>query len=87
MEKMDNQGKSLAETPQVSQMVKCDVCGGHYNQRYLNSHKRLSHRNKSESISVDETRAVDTILALCKQISAKARRNLLRRLDVASDQT
>jgi len=87
MEKMNNEGKLLAESPQASQMVKCDVCGGRYNQRYLNSHKRLSHRDKSESISADETRTVDTILALCKQLSAKARRNLLRQLGPASDQT
>ena len=86
MEKMNNEGKLLGKTSPVSQMVKCDVCGGHYNQRYVTSHKRLSHRDKSESISVDETRTLDTILALYKQISAKARRELLRRLDPASDQ-
>jgi hypothetical protein len=85
MEKIDGEEKLLAETPQVSQMVKCDVCGRHYNQRYLTSHKRLSHNNKSESNSVDETKAMETILALYKQMSAKARKELLQRLTGAAD--
>lgn len=71
--------------PPVSQMVKCDVCGRYYNQRYLTSHKRLSHKMKSDSVSIDEAKAVETILDLYKRISAEARADLLHRLNAERD--
>jgi len=67
-------------------MVKCDVCGRHYNQRYLTSHKRLSHHAKSDPISFDDSRAVETIVALYKKISASAKAELMRRLSAVPDE-
>lgn len=84
MEKLNSEEKILTEPPKVPQMVKCDVCGRHYSQRYLTSHKRLSH-NKNRSTPMDEAKALETILALYKQISSEAKRELLHRLTVAAE--
>ena len=65
----------------MSQIVKCDVCGRLYNQSYLTSHKRLAHDRKNATpFSIDETKAVDTIIALFRQVSAKTRKDVLDRL-------
>lgn len=82
----DDNRRSLGEEAQMSQMVKCDVCGRSYNQRYLTSHKRLSHKKKSSAAtSVDEAKAVDMILALFMQISAEAKKDVLDRLNGLSE--
>ncbi len=86
MDRTDTEGKLLVDTQQESQMVKCDICGRHYNQRYLTSHKRLSHNMKGDAVLIDEGKAVETILALYKKISAEARTDLLRRLSAAADE-
>jgi len=87
MARTDVDEKPLTEARLASPMVKCDVCGRQYNQRYLTSHKRLSHNAKNDpSISVDDARAVETILALYKKISAKARNDLLNRLSAGEDE-
>ena len=86
MTHVDAGRKLRSETPQGTQMVKCDVCGRHYNQRYLKSHKRLSHDAKGDAASVDESRAVETILSLYKKISIEARTELLRRLRTAPEE-
>ncbi|HXX46184.1 MAG TPA: hypothetical protein VEJ38_15755 [Candidatus Acidoferrales bacterium] len=87
MARTDVDEKPLTEARLASPMVKCDVCGRHYNQRYLTSHKRLSHNAKTDpSVSVDDSRAVEMILALYKKISAKARTDLRHRLSDAEDE-
>lgn len=87
MARTDADENLLTETQLESPMVKCDVCGRRYNQRYLTSHKRLSHNAKNAvPVSLDETRAVETILALYKKISDKARVDLLRRLSAAEEE-
>lgn len=63
-----------------SRMVKCDLCGRIYNQSYLASHKRLSHKGQSAPASVEDAKAVDMILALFMQVPAKTRRDVLDRL-------
>ena len=66
---------------QSTQMVKCDVCGRHYNQRYLTSHKRLSHeRRKPNVLQLDETEIVERILSLFVQATEKTRKETLERL-------
>jgi len=87
MANVDTDEKIVAETPPASDVVKCDVCGRRYNQRYLTSHKRLSHNGKNHAPSADDTRDVETILALYKRISPKARKELRRRLSGASEQS
>lgn len=84
MEKPNGEQKILTEAPLASRMVKCDVCGRHYSQRYLSSHKRLSH-DKNRSVATDESKTVETILALYRQISSEAKRDLLQRLSEAAD--
>ena len=87
MAKVDTDETIVAETPSAPAAVTCDVCGRRYNQRYLTSHKRLSHNGKNHAPSADDTRDVETILALYKRISPKARIELKRRLSATSDQS
>jgi hypothetical protein len=67
---------------EMSEIVKCDVCGGLYNQRHLTSHKRLSHgkKNSFAFTVADEPGAVNAIFTLYKRLSAKARKEILDRL-------
>jgi hypothetical protein len=67
---------------EMSEIVKCDLCGGLYNQRHLASHKRLSHGKKDyfTATVADERDAVNVILALYKRLSAEARKDVLDRL-------
>jgi hypothetical protein len=38
---------------QMSEIVKCGVCGKVFNKRYVKSHKRLAHEQKSNLASSD----------------------------------
>jgi len=87
MGKVDTNEKRVAEASAGSEVVKCDVCGRRYNQRYLKSHKRLSHNGKGDGPSVDDAKDVETILALYKRISPKARKELRRRLSGTPEQS
>jgi hypothetical protein len=62
--------------------VKCDVCGGTFNQRYLTSHKRLAHAkgNGSAGSPTSEDEAVQAIVSLYGRLSAKGRSRVLRLL-------
>ena len=66
----------------MSDIVKCEICGGHYNPRHLSSHKRLSHGKKemSQAAVARESEAVEAILSLFKRLSDKARKDVLNRL-------
>ena len=66
----------------MPKVVKCDVCGGLYNQSYLSSHKRLSHgKGKAATpASKNEAEVVRTILSMYQQLSDERKRELLNRL-------
>jgi hypothetical protein len=72
----------------MSQMVKCDICGGLYNRRHLSSHKRLSHGNRETSprSSKEELESLETILSLYKQLPEERKKEVLDRL-ASGDQT
>ena len=63
-------------------MIKCDVCGGTFSQKYLTSHKRLAHRkgNGSPASPRSEDEAVQVIVSLYGRLSAEGRRRVLRLL-------
>jgi hypothetical protein len=62
--------------------VKCDVCGGTFNQRYLTSHKRLAHGkgNGSAASPASEDEAVQAVVSLYGHLSAEGKRRVLRLL-------
>jgi len=73
----------------MSQIVRCEVCGGVYNQRYLRAHTRLSHRNTQTvtSPSKSELEALEVILSLYTQLSDKNKKTLRERLTNPSEGT
>jgi hypothetical protein len=82
MNKTSDERQDFAEQNETSTIVKCDVCGGHFNRRYLSSHERLAHsRSHNPGLSVeDEAQAEETILALYRAMSTKAKNKVLARL-------
>lgn len=82
MDKLGSAKQISEEATQRSLIVKCDVCGQHFNKRYLSSHKRLSHgKNTKSALTIgDEAEAVKTILILYLQLSTKSRNDVLTRL-------
>jgi hypothetical protein len=73
----------------MSQIVRCDVCGGVYNQRYLRAHMRLSHRN-SESATPSgngELKILAAIMSMYTQLSDESKKTLRDRLANAGDET
>lgn len=63
-------------------MVKCEICGMHFNQRFLASHKRLAHRRK---VAATEKEIVDQIQSLFKRLTRDAKQNLLSRLSATTE--
>jgi len=63
-------------------MVKCEICGGYYNERFLKSHKRLSHSKKAKSSNAKtpDAEIVEQILALLDRLSAESSRELIKKL-------
>jgi hypothetical protein len=66
----------------MSEAVKCDICGGLYNSRYLASHKRWAHpkTEKSEDSYLTESAAAERILSLFGRLSPEGRKRVLQRL-------
>jgi hypothetical protein len=67
----------------LSSIVKCDICGGVYNKRYLNSHKRLSHYGRKKLAipsTATEPEAVEFIVSVYEQLSEDGKKKLLERL-------
>lgn len=60
----------------MPKVVKCDVCGGLYNQSHLSSHKRLSHgkRESSSRSSKDESASLEMILSVYERLSDEGKR-------------
>jgi hypothetical protein len=71
----------------MAQMVRCDICGGLYNQSHLSSHKRLSHgrRKRSPSSPKNDREALEMIVSLYRQLSGESRKEVLNLL-AAGDQ-
>jgi hypothetical protein len=44
----------------VSQIVRCEICGGIYNRRHLSSHKRLSHGIKIKGVAAEATQSLNS---------------------------
>ena len=66
--------------------VRCDVCGGLFSSRHLNSHKRLSHGGKTAGpIAENPKNDQDTmrrIVDLFGGLSEENKKNVLYRLTV-----
>ena len=62
--------------------VRCDVCGGIFNQRYLASHRRLAHGKSKGSTASDsgEEEAIQTIVSLYEDLSHEGRKRARRLL-------
>jgi hypothetical protein len=70
----------------MSQTVRCDICNGLYNQRYLSAHKRLSHARTgtlAPSI-VSELDALQEILCLYARLSDTTQKEVRDRLTTLS---
>jgi len=67
----------------LSTIVKCEICGGVYNQRYLNAHKRLSHGRKriKPKDAHSEPEAVESIVSIYSQLSDDSKKKLRERLE------
>ena len=63
----------------MSQIVRCDICGGIYNQSYLGSHKRLAHGKRKASSSRKKP-TLEAIVSLYGQLPEKKKREVLHRL-------
>jgi hypothetical protein len=69
----------------MSQIVKCDICGGTYNSSTINSHKRLSH-GKGKILNpstAGEPQKLEVILAVYGQLSDEAKKELRNQLATA----
>lgn len=66
----------------MSQIVKCDICGGIYNQSHLSSHKRLSHGKREVSTGgIQGDRGnLEAIVSLYKELPEDSKREVLDRL-------
>jgi hypothetical protein len=67
--------------------VRCDVCNGIFNQRYLASHKRLAHAKKGASAAapatapITEREMMQKIASLYENLSGKGRKSIIRLLN------
>jgi hypothetical protein len=63
-------------------MVKCEICGCTFNEKFLASHKRLSHRRKTKTSPEPTTdpEIAETILSLFDRLSKDSRRDIVKRL-------
>jgi len=63
-------------------MVKCEICGGNFNERFLASHKRLAHRRKG---APTENEIAEQILALFRLLTKDGQRKLLHHLSAVDE--
>lgn len=66
----------------MAQIVKCDICGKLYNQSYLSSHKRLSHRKREAPVTSphSERETIELITFLYGQLSEENKGEVRKRL-------
>jgi hypothetical protein len=76
---------SAEEAAAMSEIVKCDICGGVYNQRHLSSHKRLSHSKTRTSSppAADDPEKLEALLSLYEQLSDAGKKEVLDQLTSA----
>jgi hypothetical protein len=68
----------------MSEIVKCDVCGGIYNQKYLSSHRRLAHeRPKGLIAGRGDVERLEIIASMYAQLSDANKREVRERLALA----
>lgn len=67
----------------MSEIVKCEICGKMFNQRYVKSHIRLSHEKKPSpgSSELSEPEVMQEILSLYGRLSDDRRKELQTRLE------
>jgi hypothetical protein len=69
----------------MAEPVRCDVCGGLFSSRHLNSHKRLAHPNQRAVTQTTESKlteqdAMRRIVDLFGCLSEENKKNVLYRL-------
>ena len=66
----------------MPKVVKCEICGGLYNQSHLSSHKRLSHGKRKTALSSpkSEPETLKAILSMFERLSDEGKREALTRL-------
>ena len=66
----------------MSSIVKCDICGGIYNQSHLSSHKRLSHGKRGKSTRASKAGAgnLEAIVSMFHQLPEEKKREVVDRL-------
>ena len=68
----------------MAEPVRCDICGGLFSSRHLNSHKRLSHGSKTAGpvlkSSTSDQDAMRKIIDLFGGLSEENKKNVLYRL-------
>lgn len=70
----------------MSQTVKCAICGGVYNQRYLSSHKRMSHgQNAVTSSKRDDAETLEMIVSLYAELRDETKKEVRNRLANADE--
>ena len=72
----------------MSPIVKCDVCGGIYNEKYVSSHRRLAHgRAKVPAFSTrNHPDALEMIVSMYAQLSDESKKEVRERLADADRQ-
>lgn len=67
----------------MSEIVKCEICGKAFNQRYVNSHKRLAHEKRPNPglSELSEREMMQEILSLYERLSDDKRKELQTRLE------
>ena len=70
----------------MADTVRCDVCGGLFSSRHLNSHKRLAHGGKNAGPAAEnpanDQEAMRKIVDLFGGLSDENKKNVLNRLTV-----
>lgn len=63
----------------MSSIVKCDICGGIYNQSHLSSHKRLSHGKRGKSTRASKAGAgnLEAIVSMFHQLPEEKKREVV----------
>lgn len=72
----------------MSQIVKCDICGGIYNQSHLSSHKRLSHgqrKTPSFSLAKGQTETLELIVSMYAQLTDESKKAVRQRLSTTDE--
>jgi len=69
----------------MPKVVRCEICGGLFNQSHLSSHKRLSH-GKSKAVPAfakSEPETLKTILSLYERLSEEGKKEVFSRLSAS----